>query len=535
MIVSPKLFIVVSVFISQFLVVKSNGQSVGIGTSTPNGSAMLEISNTSKGLLIPRMNSGQRMLISSPAQGLLVYQTDPPVGFYYNSGTPGIPNWEIIATGSLPSPNYWNLTGNGTTDPNINFIGTTDNQSLNFKTNNVLRLKLTTSGQIETLNSGNSVFLGSGAGEHDNLNYNYNVFIGDSVGYFNTSGRVNTAMGYQALHNNINAGCNVAIGSYALYTQSFDNNGTAWESNNIAIGCNALLRNQPAINTIYGSDNIGIGRGALFFNTIGFENTAIGTSALQGNITGISNTALGFGALSNSSGTGSQNTSIGALTLNAATSGSGNTILGYAAGNLLTNGGYNTCIGNAVNLDVGNRMNTISIGGDQCLSLGGDNRVRIGNNSMTSIGGQVGWTTISDERLKVEIRDDIKGLDFINKLKPVSYKYSLNKSNILQGISDTTNWSSKHDIEKIRFNGFLAQEVDKVAKETEYDFSGVDKPDHTNGLWGLRYAEFVVPLVKGMQEQQILIQKLQDGNKQMNAEIIILKSEIDNLKILLSK
>ena len=50
--------------------------------------------------------------------------------------------------------------------------------------------------------------------------------------------------------------------------------------------------------------------------------------------------------------------------------------------------------------------------------------------------------------------------------------------------------------EKIIFSGFVAQEVEKAAKEVNYDFSGVDKPGRENGLYGLSYAEFVVPLVK---------------------------------------
>ena len=70
----------------------------------------------------------------------------------------------------------------------------------------------------------------------------------------------------------------------------------------------------------------------------------------------------------------------------------------------------------------------------------------------------------------------------------------------------------------MRFSGFLAQEVEKAAKEVGYDFSGVDKPQDANGMWALRYAEFTVPLVKAVQEQQELIKALQK-------EIEILKSK----------
>lgn len=70
---------------------------VGINTdgSSPDGSAMLDLKSTDKGLLIPRMTSTQRIGISSPANGLLVYQTDVPAGFYYKDGTV----WTYLGTG----------------------------------------------------------------------------------------------------------------------------------------------------------------------------------------------------------------------------------------------------------------------------------------------------------------------------------------------------------------------------------------------------------------------------------------------------
>jgi uncharacterized protein (TIGR02145 family) len=66
-----------------FFSVISLAQNVGIGTNTPNASALLEVSSTSKGFLSPRMTAAQRTAIFSPVNGLLVYQTDYPVGFYF--------------------------------------------------------------------------------------------------------------------------------------------------------------------------------------------------------------------------------------------------------------------------------------------------------------------------------------------------------------------------------------------------------------------------------------------------------------------
>ena len=68
-------------------------------------------------------------------------------------------------------------------------------------------------------------------------------------------------------------------------------------------------------------------------------------------------------------------------------------------------------------------------------------------------------------------------------------------------INDTSDGQGKYDIEKIRFSGFIAQEVESAAQNIGYDFSGVDKSSVENGgLYSLRYSEFVVPLVKAVQE-----------------------------------
>ena len=66
---------------------------VGIGTNTPDPSALLEISSTNRGLLTPRMTAAQRSSIANPATGLMVFQTDGNAGLYYNAGTAASPNW----------------------------------------------------------------------------------------------------------------------------------------------------------------------------------------------------------------------------------------------------------------------------------------------------------------------------------------------------------------------------------------------------------------------------------------------------------
>lgn len=91
----------------------------GIGTTTPNTSAKLEVAATDKGFLLPRMTAAQRAAIVTPANGLLVYQTDGVAGFYVNTGTSAAAVWTRVNMD-------WVRTGNDIayTAGNISTTGT---------------------------------------------------------------------------------------------------------------------------------------------------------------------------------------------------------------------------------------------------------------------------------------------------------------------------------------------------------------------------------------------------------------------------
>ncbi|MDQ6481315.1 hypothetical protein [Dyadobacter sp. LHD-138] len=74
---------------------------VGIGTTTPDGNAMLEVVSPNKGILIPRILKADREAIATPATGLMVYQTDGKSGFYFYHETEG---WKLVSSELVPAP-----------------------------------------------------------------------------------------------------------------------------------------------------------------------------------------------------------------------------------------------------------------------------------------------------------------------------------------------------------------------------------------------------------------------------------------------
>ena len=84
----------------------NTGTAIGIGTASPNASALVEIQSTTQGLLLPTMTLAQKTAITSPATGLLIFQTDGTAGFYYYSGTAWVPIAGAGGTGtSSPTAN----------------------------------------------------------------------------------------------------------------------------------------------------------------------------------------------------------------------------------------------------------------------------------------------------------------------------------------------------------------------------------------------------------------------------------------------
>lgn len=411
----------------------------------------------------------------------------------------------------------WNTKGNTGTIPGTNFIGTRDNVDLVFKrygyTGGLLGATNTAFGYL-TMNPATATNTGSTAMGVGALRFlttgNTNSAFGQSALGANTSGSANTALGFATLSANVGGNFNVALGYNAMLS-----NKSGYY--NTGIGVYALNFN------VDGTYNTGFGVKALYNNTSGNNNLALGMQALYNNTTGNGNIAIGVNAMSISSAT-SNNIAIGSESLNNITGvnnvaqgntslkyvkdGNNNVSIGDGSGEFVgtTKGAANSSlfsINNSVLLGAlarpksDNETNQIVIGYN---AMGiGSNTVRIGNDQITKIEGAVAWSNPSDVRLKKDITSSTHGLDFVNKLRPVTYHMK----------TGTTDLQS----------GFIAQEVETAAKAVNYEFSGIVKPESEKDFYSLRYSEFVVPLVKAVQEQQQMIESQKADIAELKAQV----------------
>jgi trimeric autotransporter adhesin len=343
---------------------------------------------------------------------------------------------------------------------------------------------------------------------------NLNLFTGLSAGGANTTGQKNTANGSFTLYSNTTGSDNMAIGASALFSNSSGNYNTA-------NGSFALYYNTT------GDENTANGTRALYYNTTGSQNTAIGRLSLNNNTIGNDNTAIGSESLYFST-VGNQNTAIGSLALNKNTTGNLNTAMGVVSLYLNTTGDNNTAIGNAALIDNTSGFNNTAIGFSAGVSTGAltnatvignsatvnaSNKIRLGNSSVTAIEGNVAYTFPSDGRFKTNITETVKGLDFIMQLRPVVYNFQAKKIDAFllgKPLSDKRFAGFDYTgAENMRQSGFIAQEVEHAAKASSYDFNGVIVPKNEKETYALAYSQFVVPLVKAVQEQQLMILHMQ--------------------------
>jgi len=356
--------------------------AVNTNGADANSSAMLDVSSTEKGILIPRMTLSQRNDISNPVTGLMIYQTNNTPGFYFYNGS------------------SWVVVGDGATSINSLYDGVSD---------------------------GSSIFLGNGSGVSDDGTSNQNLGYGISALNANTNGYENTAIGIEALKLTTEGHHNTALGIHSLSAITTGSNNTALGTNtgisntgsgNIFIGANAAYNelgsnklyiensasSTPLIYGDFSSDLLRV-NGTLDINNAYQLPTSDGTSGQtlktdgSGSLTWSDDTNtgatsinelsdaatdnnslfLGVDAGPNDDGTTNFNTGTGVWSLKEVTSGSHNSAMGTTTLQNLTTGSQNTGFGMGALNSVTTNSNNTAIGKEAGKDVTGSGNVFIGN------------------------------------------------------------------------------------------------------------------------------------------------------------
>lgn len=334
-----------------------------------------------------------------------------------------------------------------------------------------------------------SIAIGKNAGNNAMSNdSHFNICLGENSGKSITTGNFNCLVGAQTGENLTTGSSNTFVGYGAGQTGAINSNGVAIGTQSrsgnkgVSIGHGATTSNDETVMIGYGADGSGI--------SIGYEATTLPASSI----------AIGYEAK--------------AL-------GASNTIAI----------GHNTTVG--------------SPGIQNCTVIGNNTTYGVNNSifmncgsSTGTIGGNVQWSIISDENFKSDIKTDVPGLSFISKLNPVTYNFEYKKFQeyLYKNVPDSLKSKYFESIKDQNFDnkqtGFIAQEVEKICKELNYEFDALHIPDPNNNTdhYSLAYSQFVVPLVKAVQEQQVMIEDLKKDAESKNAIIEDLIRRLEKLE-----
>ncbi len=269
-----KILATVSLIISTFSIM--SGQGVGIGTSNPDPSAILELKTTitkPQGLLIPRITTFERSNFAAltgkvPANSLLVFDTDTESFWFYNTPTS---TWEELGTGGVGSSNLLIDSDNDTKiDVDLTSNGLENN--IHFYNSGIEHFKMLSGGKLSVLNSQSSIYIGENAGLNLTSGQS-NIAFGDESGNLNQTGNQNVLIGVRAgtgtaLHNKNN---NVMIG----YQSGQLNEG----SNNTFVGFQSGQSNTGVGNVFVGNLS---GAAGLVSNKLFISNTSDSSPLLYG-------------------------------------------------------------------------------------------------------------------------------------------------------------------------------------------------------------------------------------------------------------
>jgi hypothetical protein len=356
-----------------------------------------------------------------------------------------------------------------------------------------------TSGTIQTLTASTlsgALTGGTYSGLINSSTGTYSGVLNSTTGTY--SGLINSTTG--TFSGSLGTSCNFTAGTINRLTSSSNatisgitfGTGSNSGSINTAVGAGGVLGGTGAFNSAYGysslaSNTSGEGNSAygyrsLFSNTTGRSCVAVGNNALEGNTTSSFNTAIGNSTLYlNSTGTGA------------------NTAIGYQS----------------MYIAVGNN-NSSALGASSTVT--GSNQVQLGDSATTTYAyGAV--QNRSDIRDKADVRDTTLGLEFVNELRPVDFKWDMREyyrpefnkdsSPDIYKLSNITHDGSK---KRNRYHhGLIAQEVKEVLDKNGIDFGGFQDHKISGGddVLSIGYGELIAPMIKAIQQLSAKVDSLE--------------------------
>lgn len=379
-------------------------------------------------------------------------------GVLLGSGTGAITAMAVLGDGEM-------IVGDGTSGPSIE-SGNTLRTSIGLGSTNTPTfsgLTITNNATLGGIN-GNDIAtdisqntntrLGKGCGTALTTGSFNNTFLGASAGSTITTGDNTTGIGYKAL--TLNYGdFNTSVGSLSLETMSVG-------SQNTAVGYRSL---QLAT----GSYNTGIGDSALYKLTTGANNTALGDNALEECTTGDFNIGLG------------------GFTGNNLITGSDNIFIGYGCGTASSSGTNRIVLGDSIN---GTANYQFSFGAPS-------------NVVSNDFGTDALWSRSSDINRKRDIQDSELGLEFINDLRVVTYRWKEAKYLPKEWGIDDKSYINTETV----MTGLIAQEVKEALEKADIDvrFPGWSDGEQGQSISGEAY---VFPLINAVQEIYAIVNEL---------------------------
>ena len=554
---------------------------VGIGTLTPDASAILDVTSNTKGILIPRMTQVQRLAIASPVTGLLVYQTDGSSEFYYYNGS----IWTTFVGSS-----GWNLTGDSGTTAVTNKLGTTDAQDLSLVANNIEAIRVTASAKVGigtnsptammSVTDSNVLSIGQ---DFESLSGNITASSASSPYQINsnTGGGCDADDGWKISTTTPYGTCADCTGNRAIirygsscnqdatlvaplgivnstsllisFNYNYDDYSTSSDSFTVTLydettsSVHSTLVATLTVDTDDASYNQTI-TGITSGNTYSLRFNYKGTNAKGASVDNITiifpvpvlriqdgNEADDFVMISDANGNGTW-TEKDPINIDSdwgfATAGTTNIDPIYRIGHtrVAANGVSSHLLGvergtiQGTEVGLGSTEYTRDYNRDMCFS---NDVVPEVHNAINLGSSTLAWKTIyaantiittSDRREKKEIAPINYGLSTLLKLRPVTYKWK----NEAYGKTVLTEAQKKTKI------GFIAQEVQKLIPEIVVSMEWKQKSADESKVYikrnteriGMRYAELLPVVVKATQEHEELIKKI---NKQQQQIELLLK------------